>query len=176
MSELSTLARPYAEAVFKIAKQHNSASKWSGMLAFLTAVVNDPAMIPIIANPKISHAELTSLMLDICQEQLDEQGVNFVKLLIENNRLNLTPFIKEHYEVYKADDEGYIDVEVFTAYKLPKEELNGFESTLKKMLAKNVRMSSTIDKSIIGGFLAKAGDKVIDGSIKGQLQLLAKKL
>jgi len=176
MSELSTLARPYAEAVFKIAVESKSASDWSEMLGFLSAVMQDKEMLAIVANPKVSQEQLTTLILDICQDQLKEQGINFVKLLVQNDRLILAPQISELFEAYKAEHEGYVDVEITSAYALTKDEQKKFVSTLKKQLGKDVQITTSIDKSLIGGFIAKAGDKVIDGSVKGQLQQLAKKL
>ncbi|KAF3977742.1 MAG: F0F1 ATP synthase subunit delta [Methylococcales symbiont of Iophon sp. n. MRB-2018] len=176
MSELSTLARPYAQAVFKTAVASKSVSEWSDMLSFLSVVMQDKELIAVIANPKVSQEQLTTLLLDICQDQLNGEGSNLLKLLLENDRLLLTPQISELYESYKADHEGYIDVEVISAYTLTKEEQKKFATTLKKQLNKKVHITTSIDKSLIGGFLAKAGDKVIDGSIKGQLQQLAKKL
>jgi len=176
MSELSTLARPYAEAVFKRAIESNTASEWSDMLSFLSVVIQDEEMSVVIANPKVSQQQLTQLLLDICQDQLKEEGVNLVKLLIQNDRIILTPQIATLYEAYKAEHEGYVDVEVMSAYALSKEEQKKFASILEKQLDKKVHITTSIDKSLIGGFLAKAGDTVIDGSIKGQLQQLAKKL
>ncbi len=176
MSELSTLARPYAQAVFKTAQTSNSSSEWSDMLSFLSVVMQDKEMIALIGNPKVNQQQLTTLLLDIAQDQLNEAGKNLLKLLVENGRLTLAPQISELYEALKADHEGYIDVEVISAYALSKEEKKSFATTLKKQLNKKVQITTSIDKSLIGGFLAKAGDTVIDGSIKGQLQQLAKKL
>ena len=176
MSELSTLARPYAEAVFKRALETKAVSEWSDMLSFLGLVMQDDELATVISNPKVTQEQLTQLLLDICQDQLQKEGVNFLKLLIQNDRLLLAPQISELYESYKAEHEGYVDVEVISAYALSKEEQNKFATTLKKQLGKTVHITTSIDKNLIGGFIAKAGDKVIDGSIKGQLQQLAKKL
>ena len=176
MSELSTLARPYAEAVFKIAVESKSTSDWSEMLEFLSAVMQDKEMVAIITNPKVSQDRLTTLLLGICQDQFKPEAVNFLKLLIQNDRLMLAPQISALYESFKAEHEGYVDVEVISAYALSKEEQKKFATTLEKKLDKKVHITTSIDKTLIGGFLAKAGDKVIDGSIKGQLQQLAKKL
>jgi len=176
MSELSTLARPYAEAAFKQAIESGSVSDWSDSLNLLSLVMQDKEMVAIVANPKVSQDQLTTLLLDICQDQLKEESTNFLKVLIENDRLILAPQISELYESYKAEHEGYIDVEVTSAYSLTKEEQNKFASTLKKQLGKTIHITTSIDKSLIGGYIAKAGDKVIDGSVKGQLQQLAKKL
>ncbi len=174
MSELSTLARPYAEAIFKRSLETKPESKWSDMLEFLSVVISDPEMAAVIANPKVSQEQLTSLLLEICQDQLNEEGVNLLKLLIQNDRLIISPQISVLYEAFKAEHEGYVDVEVISAYSLTKEEKNQFATTLKKKLDKKVHITTSVDKNLIGGFIARAGDKVIDGSIKGQLQQLAK--
>jgi F-type H+-transporting ATPase subunit delta len=176
MSELSTLARPYAAAVFKRASESGSAEQWSQMLTFIATVVKDKDISTIIQNPKISQDRLIQLLLDICQEQLNLEGENFLKLLVQNDRLTLAPQISQLYEIHKADAEGYVDVDVTTAYAFTKEEQKKFTSALEKTLAKKVRVSVNVDKSLIGGFLAKAGDRVIDGSIKGRLQHMQKTL
>ena len=176
MSELATLARPYAEAVFKRALETDSTAKWSEMLAFLTAVMNDKDISVSTDNPRVNHDRLTQLMLDICQGHINEEGVNFVKLLVENKRLTLVPTISHLYEGYKAEHEGYVEVDVTTAYVLTKDEENKFASSLGKTLNRKVHMHMKVDKSLIGGVLVRAGDTVIDGSIKGQLQQLAKRL
>ncbi|MEF3073505.1 MULTISPECIES: F0F1 ATP synthase subunit delta [unclassified Methylobacter] len=176
MSELATLARPYAAAVFKRAKETNTTAKWSQSLAFMSAVLSDKEISVVVDNPKVTKERLSALMLDICQGQVDGESANFLKLLVQNNRLTLLPYIAEIFEAYKADDEGYIDVEVVTAYPFSKEEKQKFASKLEKTLSKKVHMNATVDKSLIGGVLVRAGDRVIDGSIKGQLQQLAKRL
>ncbi|MGZ5052041.1 MAG: F0F1 ATP synthase subunit delta [Methylobacter sp.] len=176
MSELATLARPYAAAVFKRSKETGTIDQWSKNLAFMSAVLKDKEISVVVDNPKISKEELSSLMLDICHEQIGEEGANFLKLLVENNRLILVPTISELFEAYKAESEGYVDVEVATAYAFSKEEKQHFASALEKTLSKKVHMKVTVDKSLIGGVVVRAGDKVIDGSIKGQLQQLAKRL
>jgi F-type H+-transporting ATPase subunit delta len=176
MSELATLARPYAAAAFKRSFETGTTEKWSKSLAFMSAVLNDKEMSVVVDNPKVSKAGLSALMLDICQGQVDEEGANFLKLLVQNNRLTLAPTIAALFEAYKAESEGYIDVEVATAYAFSKEEKQSFTSTLEKTLSKKVHMKVTVDKSLIGGVLVRAGDRVIDGSIKGQLQHMQKAL
>jgi F-type H+-transporting ATPase subunit delta len=97
MSELSTLARPYAEAVFKTAIENKSVPKWSDMLEFLSVVMQDEEMTAVVINPKVNHEQLTQLLLDICQGQLSKEGVNFLKLLVQNDRLILAPQISGLY-------------------------------------------------------------------------------
>ncbi len=176
MSELLTLARPYAEATFKRAIESKSVEKWSDSLAFLSLVVQDKEMSAVISNPKVGEQQLTQLLFDICQDQISKEGENLLKLLIQNERLILAPQISTLYESYKAEHEGYVDVEVISAYATTKEEQKKFATTLKKILNKEVHITTSVNKDLIGGILAKAGDKVIDGSVKGQLQKLAKKL
>jgi F-type H+-transporting ATPase subunit delta len=174
MSELLTLARPYAEAAFKLAVEKKSAKEWSDTLTFLSLVVQDKEMSDIIANPNVDEHQLTQLLLDICKDQLSDEGTNFVKLLVQNDRLILATQISELFESYKAEHEGYVDVEIISAYATTKEEQKKFAIMLKKILNKDIHITTSVDKDLIGGFLARAGDKVIDGSVKGQLQQLAK--
>ena len=176
MSELATLARPYAAAVFKRAKETQATAKWSQSLAFMSAVLKNEDMSVVVDNPKVNKHRLSALMLDICQEHLNEENENFLKLLVHNNRLSLLPTIAKLFEAYKAEDEGYVEVEVFTAYAFTKEAKQDFAAKLTKFMNKKVHMNVSVDKTLIGGVLVRAGDKVIDGSIKGQLQNMQKAL
>ena len=176
MSELATLARPYAVAVFKRAKETNSAKTWSNNLAFLTTVLSDKSISCVINDPKIGKSQLSTMLLDICEGQIDQEGSNFLKLLIENNRLSLIAAIAEIFETYKAEDEGSIDVDVTTAFAFTKESKQSFNTTLEKAFGKKINMKIAVDSSLIGGVLVRAGDQVIDGSVRGQLQQLAQRL
>lgn len=176
MSELSTLAQPYSEAVFKLAKANKSITDWSNMLSFLAIVVQDEQLKTIISNPKISQEKITNLLLHICQNELNLEATNLLKLLIQNSRLMLAPQISEFYEVYKADYEGYIDVKITSAHTMSAKDNKQLTTTLNKMLHKNIHIYNSIDKNLIAGLLIHIGDKVINASIKGALQQLAKKL
>ncbi|NOU22343.1 MAG: F0F1 ATP synthase subunit delta [Methyloglobulus sp.] len=176
MSELATLARPYSSAVFKRAKETASAARWSEQLAFLSAVMNSKEMSALVDNPKVKKDRLTDMLLDVGKGHIDNEGVNFLKLLVQNNRLALLPDIAKLFEEQKAEDEGYIAVEVLTAFAFTKEAQQKFAATLEKTLSKKVHMNVTLDKSLIGGVLVRAGDRVIDGSVRGQLQNLQKAL
>lgn len=176
MSELATLARPYAAAVFKRAKETGSSGKWSKTLAFLTSILSEQSLAVFVNNPKVSNESLSNLLREISEGQIDSEGANFLKLLVQNRRLNLVPHIAKIFEAYKAEDEGYLDVDVYAAYEFSKEGRKEFSAKLEKRLGKKVNMNVTVDKSLIGGVLVRAGDKVIDGSIKGQLQHMQKAL
>lgn len=176
MSELATLARPYAAAVFKRAKETNATKEWSQSLSFMSAVLENKDIAVVVDNPKVNKQKLSELMLDICQEQLTVENSNFLKLLVHNNRLVLLPQISKLYESYKAEDEGYVEVEVVSAYTLSKESKQSFSVTLEKTLGKKIHMNVSVDKTLIGGVLVRAGDRVIDGTIKGRLQHMHKAL
>jgi len=176
MSELATMARPYATAVFKRAKETVGAAKWSEQLAFMSAVIANKEMFALVNNPKVKKEKLTGLLLDISQGQIDNEGSNFLKTLLQNNRLALLPDIAKQFEELKAEDEGYIEVDVLTAFPFTKEAEKKFAASLEKKLSKKVHINVAVDKSLIGGVLVRAGDQVIDGSIRGQLQNLRKAL
>ena len=176
MSELATLARPYAAAIFKRAKETQSTTKWSKSSAFMAAILKNQDISVVVDNPKVDKQRLSALILDICQGHVNEESENFLKLLVHNNRLSLVPTIAKLFEAYKAEDEGYMEVEVMTAYPLSKEAKQEFTATLEKNLGKKIHMNVAVDKSLIGGVLVRAGDKVIDGSIKGRLQHMQKAL
>lgn len=176
MTELATLARPYAAAVFKQAKDSKSTGTWSEELALLNAIVTNDDMTKLVNNPKIEKAKLAEFIIGLTDSKLSKEGINFLKLLIQNNRLSLLPDIVRLYEQEKADAEGYLEVEVLTAFPFTKESNQKFNKTLVKAFKKDIHMKVTVDKSLIGGVVVRAGDKVIDGSIKGQLQQLQKAL
>lgn len=176
MSELATLARPYAAAVFKRAKETANAEKWSQNFAFLVGVLADANLLAVADNPKISKQQLTALLVDICQGQIDQEGENFLRLLVHNNRLALLPYISRLFEEMRAEDEGYVDVDVSVAYEFTDETWRRFVQGLENLLGKKTRINVSVDKSLIGGVLVRAGDKVIDGSVKGRLQHMHKTL
>ncbi len=176
MTELATLARPYAEAAFKRAKETGKTEAWSESLQFLAAVIQDKDMAVIVGNPKVGGDRLLQLMMDIAQDHIDDEGKNLLKLLVQNGKLKLLSHISVLYEQYKANDEGYVNVDLYSAYPLTKAEQHKYVAMLEKYLRKKVNATVSVDKSLIGGILAKAGDKVIDGSVSGQLHQLAKRL
>lgn len=176
MTELVTLARPYAFAAFKRAKEKKSSASWSESLAFLSVVVSDKTLAALINNPKVKKSKLSDLLLDLCKGNIDKEVENFLRLLLQNNRLALLPDIAKQFEALKAEDEGYITVEAIAAYPFDKEGEKKFVAALEKKLNKKVHLKVAVDKTLIGGVLVRAGDRVIDGSIKGQLESLRKTL
>jgi F-type H+-transporting ATPase subunit delta len=176
VSDLKTLARPYAEAVFKLAQETGRIDQWSRMLEFLATVMADREMAWAAANPKVGEQAFLRLILEVGKGYLDREGENFVKLLVHSRRITLIDQIRELFEQYRAEHEGYMDVKVITAYPLSEEDRASLVAELEKNLGKKIRLSSQEDADLIGGVVIRAGDKVIDGSVRGQLERLAKRL
>jgi F-type H+-transporting ATPase subunit delta len=176
MSELATLARPYAAAVYKRARETGGAEKWSGVLALLAQVLQEPRIAQAAANPKGAKEQFTQAVLDVCEGHLDEEAKNFVRLLVTNRRLHLIAAIREQFEQQRAVEEGYIEVDVRSAYPLEDEQRDRLSAGLKQALGREPRLDVRVDETLIGGVLVRAGDRVIDASIRGQLQRLAKRL
>jgi len=176
MAELAALARPYAEAVFLMADEKGRIDQWSDMLEFLKQVTSDELLKKISDNPKVSKQALEGAMLDICEGQIDEEGLNLIKLLIKNDRLQLASEIAEQFEIRKAEKCGLLDVLVTSAYPMSDNDKDVLQKSLSESFGKKVKISVEEDSSLIGGIVIRAGDKVIDGSLSGQIQQLAKQL
>ncbi|MDM8560428.1 F0F1 ATP synthase subunit delta [Candidatus Parabeggiatoa sp. HSG14] len=175
--EFATLARPYAEAVFDLAVEANNFDEWSDNLNFLTAVIEDPTIAEVITNPSIDKELLTRILLDICKEHINDQaGINLLKVMIENNRLLAIPQLVFQYEQLKAEHQGIIKVDITSPYPVEPSQQQEIETVLQKRLGKAVDINVTEDKSLLGGWLIRAGDQVIDVSIKGYLHQLATEL
>ena len=174
--DATTIARPYAEAVFARAVETDKLDLWSDMLELLATAARDPALSGLIASPKLDRAQMTELMLDIAGGRLSDEGQNLVRLLVANDRLAVLPEIARHFETRKAEHQGTLDVTVTTAFALQPEQEQQLSEALKRKLGRDVRLSSHEDPELIGGFHVRAGDLVIDGSVSGQLHQLANEL
>ncbi len=176
MAEKITIARPYAQAAFDIAKDNNDLKSWSEMLQFLSAVTSDATMIAMIQNPRYQTQDLIDVMLKICGDRLNPVAQNFVRVVASNKRLNVLPEIAQAFEAHRAVEEGTIDAEVISAFKLGAAQKKALVNALKKRLGREINLTTKIDKSLIGGSIVRAGDMVIDGSVTGQLDKLGQKL
>ncbi|HAF00034.1 MAG TPA: F0F1 ATP synthase subunit delta [Methylophilaceae bacterium] len=173
MAEISTIARPYAVAAYKLGKEQNALAKWSEMLAFSAAVINDPQVNAYIQDPKVVSAELESTFLKLCGDQLNEHGQNLIKVLVEYDRLSVLPAISEAFEALKAQDEGTLDAQIIAATKLTAAATKDLVKRLETKFGKKIEASVSVDPEIIGGIKIIVGDTVIDASVQGQLQNLA---
>jgi len=173
MAEKRTIARPYAVAAFGLAKEQNELAKWSEMLGFAAIVVTDKTMQDYVNNPKVEQETLTRLMLEVCGDQLNELGKNFIKVLVANKRLSFLPEIAVLYNDLRADAEKTVEAEVISAFPLTDAQQSNLIEGLKKRLGREVTLVSKVDENLLGGAIVRAGDLVIDGSVQGQLSKLA---
>ncbi len=174
--EATTIARPYADAAFKRAVETGKLGQWSDALGLLAAVVQDPAMAGLIVNPKLSTEQLVDLVFDIAGDKLDDEAKNLVKLMAENGRLAVLPAVATLFEESKNAQQGTLDVQVIAAFEMDSAQESALADALKAKLGRDVRITSEQDPELIGGVRIRAGDMVIDGSVRGQLAQLANEL
>ena len=176
MAELSTLARPYAKAAFEYAREKNALTSWSEQLAVAASVTVDSAMAGVLANPAMTAEQQSQTVSDVCGEALGAELRNYVAILASNKRLALLPEIYSLFEQYKANEEKSIDVEVVSAFDLADATKDKLAEVLGKKLEREVKVSTSTDNNLLGGVLIRAGDLVIDGSVRGRLNKLAEAL
>ncbi len=173
MAERATIARPYAKAAFEYARDANAFAAWSQGLTAAAQIVADPRVAALTKSPQWSASDLVSLITDVAGATLDAGMQNFVRVLAENHRLLLLPEIAAHYEVLRSAVENTVDVEVISAVPLNAAQADKLEQALSARLKRKVRMQNSVDASLLGGAVVRAGDLVIDGSLTGRLQRLA---
>jgi F-type H+-transporting ATPase subunit delta len=176
MAELSTLARPYAKAAFEYAAQAGELQNWSDSLATAGAVAQQPSVVKLLSSPSVTAQQQATALIEICGDALDEKGQNFLTVLSENHRLQLLPEISLQFDVLKANREKAVDVELVAAHELDAEQQQKLSDALSAKLERKVNMQVSLDKNLLGGAVIRAGDLVIDGSIRGRLAKLAESL
>ena len=172
MADFTTAARPYAKAVFEMAQESSEFDSWSGKLAFWSAVVQSPEMAERLAMPGLTHQDRASMIEKVTGDELNDKGRNFIRLLSENNRLSLIPDIHGIYEDLRSDAEGEIEATVTSAFELTDAQSDKIIAALSKRLNRKVRIVNEVDSDLIGGAIIRAGDLVIDGSLKGRVENL----
>jgi len=173
MAETVTIARPYAEAAFKLAHEQNQLSRWSEMLALLELVIQDANVARAIADPNVTGAQLEGLILGVCGEQLDGAGRNFVQVLTQNNRLSLVPEIHAMFEQLRLKHEGVLEAEIHSAFAIDDRQVADLVGKLESKYKRKVRAQVSVDQSLIGGIKIVIGDTVVDATVRGKLDSLA---
>jgi F-type H+-transporting ATPase subunit delta len=173
MAERRTTARPYAEAAFALARDARRLKPWSEMLGLLATVVGDAGIQRLLDDPRLARERLAALIIEICGQHLDVAAQNFVRILAENRRLALLPEIIELYEMRRAEAEAIVEADVTSAYALSDAEQRKISEALKRRLGREVRITTRVDASLLGGIVIRAGDLVIDGSVRGRIAALA---
>ncbi|MGB1201774.1 MAG: F0F1 ATP synthase subunit delta [Cognaticolwellia aestuarii] len=172
MSELTTVARPYAKAAFDFAVESGAVAEWLEMLSFTAEVVKNDDIKGFLAG---SHSpEVTSdLFIKVCGEQLNERGQNLIKVMAENGRLVALPAVVELFAEQKALYENEVEVEITSATELSEAYQVTLAASLEKRLARKIKLNCNIDSAVVGGLLIKAGDTVIDATVRGKLDRLS---
>lgn len=176
MAERATIARPYAKAAFEYARDANAFAGWSQGLQVAAEIVADPRVAALINDPEIAVADVADFVIGVAGDGLNQAMQNFVRVLAENHRLPLLPEIAAHYEVLRAQAENTVDVEVISAVKLDAAQAEKLSAALNARLKRRVNMRNSVDATLLGGAVIRAGDLVIDGSLKGRLERLRTEL
>ena len=173
MAERATIARPYAKAAFEYAAQAQAFAAWSRGLAAATAIVADPRAAACTKDPRWTPVELASLVADVAGDALNAGMRNFIGVLAENRRLLLLPEITAQFEMLRAAVENTVDVDVVSAIALDEGQAAKLLAALTTRFKRQVRMHSSVDPALLGGAIVRAGDLVIDGSLKSRIERLA---
>lgn len=176
MAEKTTIARPYAQAIFTLASEQGSLQGWSDMLALAAAVAADPDMAALIDSPRLTKDQIVDAFLGVCGDKLNDAGKNMIRVLASNDRLELLPEIAELYEEARAEAEGVLHAEVVTAQELTAGQKQDIAAALKRRLGREISLSCVTDSTLLGGAIIRAGDTVIDGSAVGRLDKLSASL
>lgn len=171
MPELITLARPYAKAAFDFACQQDEVKRWQKMLSF-AAKISDHHRVANLLRANIKYDVLAKLFISLCGMRLDAFGKNFIRIMAKNERLSLLPEVLQLFKQYCAERDSITDVEVISVEKLTKAQEDKIAKAMEKCLSQKINLTNKIDKSIVSGFIIRAGDRVIDNSIRGRLERL----
>jgi F-type H+-transporting ATPase subunit delta len=176
MADRATIARPYARAAFAFARDAKDFAAWSKHLQSAAEAARDPRVARLIGHPQVTDEKLVELFDAVSGNAAGDAGQNFLGMLAENKRLALLPEISTQFEVLRAEVENVVDVEVITAREIAAPQQKRLMEALKRRLGREVRMHTRIDDTLIGGAIVRAGDLVIDGSLKGRLERLGSAL
>lgn len=176
MADRITIARPYAKAAFAAAKAGARLAEWSAALERAAEAAADPRMRGLISSPKVTPAQLSELLIELAGRGVDDPVRNFIKTLAENRRLGHLPEIALLFGRLKDEAEGSVNVEITSATPLSQTDQDQLSVALAKRFGRKVRVHASIDPQLIGGAVVRAGDLVIDGSVKSRLERLAYEL
>ncbi len=172
MAESQTIARPYADAAFKLALEMNTLADWSDAIARLSAIMQADEAQALIGNPRLSAAAIGAVIGDAAGQLSNEQR-NFVQILAENDRLAVLPEIAIQFEEKRSQHEQVLDAKVTSAYPLTQQQIADIVATLQQRFGRKVKAQADVDNDLIGGVSIRVGDEVIDASVRGKLAQLA---
>jgi F-type H+-transporting ATPase subunit delta len=173
MAEPITIARPYAEAVFKLASQENGLALWSDSLANIDSVVADARVQTLINDPNVSAQQIEGLVLGVVGDRISGEARNFVQVLVQNGRLELMPQIRAHFDALKREHEGVLEARIISALPIGDDQVRQLVAQLENKYQRKVTAQVETDASLIGGVKIVVGDKVIDATVRGKLDAMA---
>jgi F-type H+-transporting ATPase subunit delta len=169
MAELATIARPYAEAAFELARDENALPVWSEMLRFAATIVGDKRIADALDNPRLDAAAKESLLLSIGGDRFDAQARNFIHVLVEGERVTLLPQIAVMFEILKNEAEATAKAMIESAYELSEAQIAELKGALEKRFGRKIEATVTVNPDLIGGARVTVGDAVLDGSVQAKL-------
>ena len=178
MAELATLARPYANAAFDLARVRGDQDRWSRTFDFLSRALREPGLRALVASPAADAQKAHEVLELLTAEfgEVTEPVRRFVQVLASNKRLALLGEISEQFEALQAEAEQTLDVAVTSAVEMTNDEIERLSAALKARFERDIDVSTTVDESLLGGAVVRAGDTVVDGSVRGKLEKLAESL
>jgi F-type H+-transporting ATPase subunit delta len=175
-AESTTIARPYAEAAFALAREQDALPAWSQMLRLCAEVVRDPRVARTLDNPRLSAPEKSTLLLGITGDRLNEDARSFVRVLVDADRIGLLPEVSTLFDALKDHTEGAAKADIETAFELSAEQLAELTAALERRFGKRIEASVRINPALIGGARVSVGDSVIDASVQAKLAAMAAEL
>jgi F-type H+-transporting ATPase subunit delta len=169
MAELATIARPYAEAAFSLARDSQTLAAWSQMLKFAASLVTDDRVAKALDNPRLDSAAKESLLLSIGGDRFDEPARNFIRVLVESERVSLLPQIATMFDTLKSDAESTANATIESAFELTDAQRSELQSALEKRFGRKIETTVRVNPDLIGGARVTVGDAVLDGSIQAKL-------
>lgn len=173
MAESVTIARPYAQAVFRLAKEGGALATWSDRLQRLVAIAQDPEMAKVVGNPQFSAAQIAELLVSLTGEPAEKELVSFIGILADNERVEVLPQIRELFEQFKSEDEGVKEAHISSAFPLDSAQLNNLVSQLESRFGCKLQPRFEVDAALIGGVKVAVGDEILDASVRGKLDAMA---
>ncbi len=173
MAENTIVARPYAKAVFELARDHDAFPQWAEFLALASLVAEDDGFLAFMRGLDADPDRLASIVIDVCGDRAGELQQNFIRVLAENGRLGCLPEIAREFTELRDEYENIAEVYVTSAVPLNETQKQEFAAAMKRRLGKDVRLNCDLDDSLIGGVIIRSGDVVIDGSLRGRIERLA---
>lgn len=176
MADNASIARPYAKAVFDLAQEADAFDAWTTVLEQFAVISNDADFSALVSDPRVDGAKVAELLIDLAEDNLPEGGVNFINLLVQNDRLRSLVDINQQYVDLVAKAKAIVNAEIITAMPLTDDQKSSLAAALEKRLGLKVELAEIVDTDLIGGAIIKAGDMVIDGSAKGRIEKLTSAL